>query len=760
MQGVGFRPLLYNLAVRHKIVGYARNMGDAGVEVHVEGDDPRVNEFINELRTGSLPICQVADLQIELTKPSGSFHEFTIYPSDRRRASSGSTIPPDIGICEQCADDILDRASRWYLYPFTCCASCGPRFTATLDLPYDRDRTNMTNYALCPDCRKEYEDPTDRRFHAQGICCPTCGPKVALHDRTGVIVEESQPLREAARLLDEGAVLGVKGIGGIHIAASATQDKPLLKIRTRKRKSFQPFALMSRDVKKAREFACVSDLEAQLLQDWRRPIVCLRKLPDNILSHQVAPGLDTVGVMLPYTGIHLLLTYYCQTPALVMTSGNVSGLPMAIINNQGIQQLSDVVDYFLLHDRAIVSRCDDSVIKVLGKDPTFVRRSRGFVPIPIEVPLVARSNVIGVGAELRTVGSILHRSQCFLTQHIGDVDNLETMIFLEDALQHMLTLMGLSHEGLAIVHDAHPKYLTSRLARDLSEKWNSRTMPVQHHHAHAASLMADNATQVEECIVAIVADGVGYGTDGDVWGGEVLVASYRDFERVGHLARQPMPGGDICTIFPLRMCAAMLAKYLDDSKVRSILLSKKGRGSLGEADLDRMEAQLGNGVATSWASSAGRALDAMAAGAGICLERTYEGEPAMRLEAAAAQGNVVTLLPVRDLIVRRGDVLTVDTARLLLEALLAIGRISLSDACASFQYALARALADIAIEVAGKRGINRVGMTGGVAVNTAIVETTRQCVEREGLIFLQHRQVPPGDGGMSLGQAVVGASRL
>jgi len=760
VQGVGFRPFLYNLATSHGIVGYVRNMGDAGVEVHVEGDHSRVDEFIHKLRARPPPICQVTDMRVELTDFSGRFHDFTIYASDKRRSISNSMIPPDIGICEECTADISTRESRWHSYPFTCCASCGPRFTAVFDLPYDRDRTNMVDYPLCPNCHKEYEDPRDRRFHAQGICCVRCGPKMKLYGSAGRIIEEDRALEEAARLLDEGAVIGVKGIGGIHVAASAAQDEPLLKIRRRKKKPFQPFAVMSRDRDSVRKFAYVSNLEAQLLQDWRRPIVALKKLPNSILSDLVAPGLDTVGVMLPYTGIHLLLTSHCRETALVMTSGNISGLPMAIANDEGVQQLSDVVDYFLFHDRTIASRCDDSVVRVLGSAPTLIRRSRGFVPTPVEVPVTAKRDVIGVGAELRTVGSVLHRNQCYLTQHIGDVENLETMAFLQDALQRMLGLAGVSHEGLIVAHDTHPRYLTSRLARALSDKWNSRPVPIQHHHAHAASLMADNAIPVDERIVAVTVDGVGFGTDGEIWGGEVLVASYREFERVGQLARQPMPGGDVCTIFPLRMCAAMLAKHLHNDRVRSTLLSKRGSGMLEEADLARIETQLMSAVAVSWTSSAGRVLDAMAAGSGVCLERTYEGEPAMRLEAVAAEGKAMTLLQEDDLVVRRDGVWIVDTTRLLLEAILAEKRIPVPDACASFQDTLAKALAHIATQVAKERGITRVGITGGVAMNAAIVETTRRYVKKEGLVFVQHKRVPPGDGGISLGQAVVAASNL
>jgi hydrogenase maturation protein HypF len=461
---------------------------------------------------------------------------------------------------------------------------------------------------------------------------------VTLCDKTGRSVEEKHPLEEASRLLTEGAVVGVKGIGGIHVSASAICDDALLRIRTRKRKPFQPFAVMSRDLIEVRKFARLSDLEARLLRDWRRPIVTLTKLEDCHLSRFVSPGLDTVGVMLPYTGIHLLLSTFSKDPALVMTSGNITGLPMATSNSEGIQQLSDIVDYFLLHDREIVARCDDSVIKVLGNVPTLIRRSRGYVPIPVEVPFTSQVDVVGVGAELRSVGSFLHGNHCYLTQHIGDVDRLEALSFLEDAVKHLVGLVGVSYQNGIVAHDAHPGYLSSRLARDLSKSWGSRPMPVQHHHAHAVSLMAENGVPKEESIVAIAADGVGYGLDGDIWGGEVLVTSYEDFERVGHLARQPMPGGDACTRFPLRMCAAMLVDHLDDYRVRSMILSHKGSGALNDEDLFRLRAQVENGIALSWTSSTGRVLDAMAAGAGLCLQRTYEGEPAIMIEAVAERG--------------------------------------------------------------------------------------------------------------------------
>jgi hydrogenase maturation protein HypF len=576
----------------------------------------------------------------------------------------------------------------------------------------------------------------------------------------GQPIESGRPLQDASRLLDEGAILGVKGIGGVHVAASAILNGPLDRIRARKGKPFQPFAVMSRDLGEIREFADFSDLEAQLLEDWRRPIVALRKSSGCCLSKLVAPNLDTVGVMLPYTGIHLLLTHFSRSKALVMTSGNITGMPMAITNEEAVRQLSDVVDYFLLHDREIVARCDDSVIRVLGGVPTFIRRSRGYVPIPVEVPFTVESDAIGFGAELRVTGSVLHKNHCYLTQHIGDVDNFEAVSFLRDAIQHLSDLIGISPEEAVIVHDAHPRYLSSRLAGDLSRKWGTRIQPVQHHHAHAASLMAENMVPPDESMVVIAADGVGYGLDGDVWGGEVLVASYGNFERVGHLARQPMPGGDACTRFPLRMCASMLSQHFDDSRIRAIILSRRGRGCLNEDDLDRLVAQIESEAGLNWTSSTGRVLDAMAAGAGLCLERTYEGEPAMVLEAAAEKGNREAFSPKSDLIINRGGIRTVDTSQLLLEALLAIDRIGFSNVCASFQRILSKALASIATEVAKERGINRVGVSGGVAVNVNIVETIREHIEGERLMFVQHRVVPPGDGGIALGQVVIAAHGL
>lgn len=755
VQGVGFRPFIHNLASEHGVHGYVRNLGDARLELYVEGVRSAVDQFISDLRTEAPPICKVADIEVEYRPFSGRFDEFTIYPSNDHRAASGSVIPPDIAICDECGGEVLSGASRWHLYPFTCCASCGPRFTAVLKLPYDRERTNMSRFPMCESCQSEYCSPKDRRFHAQGICCSRCGPRVTLYDNRGSLVETSNPLKEAARLLAAGAVVGIKGIGGVHVSASASHDDALQRIRTRKGRPFQPFAVMSRDLDEVRKFADFSRLEGELLKHWRRPIVTLRRSADYALSELVAPHLDTIGVMLPYTGIHLLLCSFSVDPAIVMTSGNTSGLPMAITNADAIRQLSDTVDYFLLHDRDIVARCDDSVIRVLGDVPTIIRRSRGYVPTPIELPIAAEQDVIGVGAELRSVGTLLHRSQAYLTQHIGDVDCLETATFLEDALEHLRSLLGVQDHPRVIAHDTHPRYLSTRLAKGLAERWGGTTTSVQHHHAHAVSLMAENSVPEDESIVAIAVDGVGFGADGDVWGGEVLVSSYKGFERAGHLARQPMPGGDACARFPLRMCAAMLHEHLEDNKVRSKILSQRGRGGMTEHDLERLIRQVTADVTLNWTSSAGRVLDAMAAVTGLCLERTYEGEPAMTLEAAAQKGEATDVVPTSDLVISRGGVRSVDTTKLLVASVLALENKSVRDVCASFQYTLSRAMAVIANETARRTGIARVGVTGGVAVNGRILGTFQREIENDGFEFLQHRLLPPGDGGLSLGQAVV-----
>lgn len=757
VQGVGFRPFIYRLAKRLALTGYVRNLGDAGVEAFVEGAEDNVRRFVRALQEETPPVCEITDVRYKLYPYEAKFSDFLIQHSRSDRQSHASVLPPDIGICRDCSANIADSRSRWHDYAFTCCASCGPRFTSVLSLPYDRERTSMDSFPLCEYCMAEYNDPSDRRFHAQGICCPTCGPSLTLYDRGFRRMSVDNPVVEAASLIDEGAIVAIKGIGGVHVSCAATNDGPLKRLRETKRKFFQPFAVMAKDVRRASQFAEVSEEEGQLLESWRKPIVILRKNTKYSLSDLVAPGLDTIGVMLPYTGIHLLLTSTCHELAIVMTSGNITGLPMSMTNESALRELSGFVDYFLLHNRDIVARCDDSVVRIVGNDVMFVRRSRGWVPTPVRIPFKSKATVVGVGAELRVVGGLLRGNRCYLTQHIGDADNLETVQFLEAALDNMASLTGIDLKGATVVRDMHPHYLTSRFATEFRNRLHGQLISVQHHHAHVASLMAEHGVPRQEEVVGVAADGVGYGVDGVAWGGEVLVCTYGESTRVGHLAVQPMPGGDLCTRYPLRMCAAMLKDYLEERRVRDFLLSWRGPGSLTESDLERLEAQMDSGTGLAWTSSVGRALDAFAALTGTCLVRTYEGEPAMRLEAAASRerlGQGMARVP------SVGCTNVIDTSRFLYDMIGLLHETSMSAACRAYQEGLAKALAEIAVREATDRGVMRIGLTGGAAINTIITDTFAKIVSASGLGFMKHRLVPCGDGGVALGQVSVAAARL
>jgi len=760
VQAVGFRPFIYRLAVRHNLKGYVANLEDATVEIFVEGEEKAIKDFLKALPKEAPKVSQIESVEVSWGAPRG-YRGFEIRPSQFRRMSFGSIIPPDISICEECVKDMFRPGSRWYLYPFTCCAQCGPRFTSVWALPYDRQRTNMADFPLCEDCLREYEDPMDRRFHAQGICCSRCGPRMMLVDRRGEALEVDEPVREAAKLLKEGYIVAVKGIGGVHLAALAVDDEPVLELRKRKRRPYQPFALMSPDLEAVRSFADVSSEEEKLLVSWRKPIVVLRKSGDYYLSEWVSPGLDTVGVMLPYTGIHILLLRYCGEPALIMTSGNPSGLPMAISNEEALRLLGGIADFFLLHNRRIINRCDDSVVRLVDGMPILYRRSRGFVPSPIEIPMKMEENqlVLSLGAELRNVGAILYRSRCFPTQYIGDTDNMETLDYLREAVHRLKGLLGIEAEPTAIAHDLNPAYLTTRLAKELSENSGCRLVAVQHHHAHLASLMAEWGLPADEQIVGIVMDGVGYGADGDAWGGEVLVGGYEGFRRAGHLERQPMPGGDLCALYPDRMLLAVLLTRSEDDRrrVQSVLSRSVKHLPHGDAELRVLLAQLRN--PSLHTTSAGRFLDAVSALADVCHRRTYEGEPAIRLEAAANRGRP-DALPLAPQIADEKGVYVLKTGDLLYELACALeeGRRRV-DVCAAAQEALARGMAEIAIGVAEERGIKTVGVSGGVFMNAYILRRTRQIVEDAGLRFLHHRLLPPGDGGLCVGQAAVAAAK-
>jgi hydrogenase maturation protein HypF len=739
VQGVGFRPFVYRTAVRNGLVGSVRNLGDAGVEIIVEGTPEQIARFLEELQARKPPLAEIEALRVADLPRDGKLSAFKIERSQAGEGSSG-TIPPDTAICDGCVEDIRNR-SRYHGYWATSCTDCGPRFTTIRSLPYDRERTSFAEFPMCPACAKEYTDSLDRRYHAQTIACPSCGPRLYFNGSP-----EGDPIAKAAEALKAGRIVAIKGLGGTHLACDATSEEVVLRLRARLGRPQQPFALMATEGQ-LQQLAEPSPEEWRLLRSPRRPIVVLNKRPASPLAPSVAPGLHNVGVMLPYTGLHYLLFEHLDFP-LVMTSANMPGRPMLIENGEIEERLEGIADDFLLHDREIVARCDDSVLRhSLGW--RFIRRSRGWVPTPLELDL-GEEPILALGAELNNTFALYLDRKCYLSQHIGHVDDLETFQFLREAIAHLLAITGAKLPRV-LACDLHPRFLTTRLAEELGE----RVIRVQHHHAHIAAVLGEHGL---ERAVGLALDGVGYGTDGRIWGGEVLIAERADFRRVGGLRSAPMPGGDLATRFPARMAAGFLfAAGLRGAKLEQALGDHLLPHFRSLRELELVKRQLEAGLNVFQTSSAGRFLDAVSVLLGVCSERTCEGEPAMKLEAAAREGRPIELeLPFA---VEEGRPV-LDTPALFLRLLELKGRHSPADLAATAQWALAAGLARLAIRAARESGLEEVALAGGVAYNEAITSVIKAEVERAGLKLYLNEKVPCGDGGISFGQAVVAGTRL
>jgi hydrogenase maturation protein HypF len=556
VQGVGFRPFVYRTAVANKLVGFVRNLGDAGVGVVVEGSPDAVSRFVAQLQKDRPPTSVIHQIDVTYPPETGEFKEFRIAKSDESRVHAGSVIPPDIAICNNCLRELRDRKDRRFDYFFITCTDCGPRYTIIDALPYDRPRTTMKDFEMCKDCSREYEDPSNRRFHAQTVACAECGPSVTLNTNDGKQVDSPDPIREVGRLLQSGYVVAIKGNGGFHLASSTALTEPIVRLRRTKFRLQKPLAVMARDIEAARSFAEVSPTEAELITSYVRPIVLLRKRPDFGLSDQIAPGLHNIGVMLPYTGLHSMLFDETSERAFVMTSANPPDEPIIKDNEEAFVRLKDVVDYFLVHNRKISQRCDDSVIRLLDGTTTMLRRSRGYAPAPIPVASPREACTLGVGGELNVTSCLIFQGRAYMTQHIGDVETLQTSQFQKDATRHLLMLTGCKPE--AVGRDLHPLFSTTRFADQLAQESNMRVVPVQHHYAHVAGLMAEH--NIDE-IVGTCCDGYGYGDDGSAWGGEIIFADQTSHKRVGHFEEQPMIGGDLATKYPLRMVAGILKDH-------------------------------------------------------------------------------------------------------------------------------------------------------------------------------------------------------
>jgi hydrogenase maturation protein HypF len=746
VQGVGFRPFAYRLCTEMGLDGYVRNLGSE-VEIVVLADREKVRELARRLQREHPPLARVREVRVEpcdeeIEPGSG----FRIERSEARDEVE-LQIPPDAPVCEDCLREMFDPRDRRHLYPFTGCTNCGPRFTIIEGIPYDRENTTMADFPLCEECRREYEDPEDRRYHAQVACCPRCGPRYRLLDAEGEVVEDDEltAIREACRIIEEGGIVAIKGIGGFHLACKTTEDGPVRRLRERLNRPQQPFAVMSGSLEDVRTFARVDEAAEELLTGPVRPIVVLPKREPFPLSDLVAPGLHTVGVMLPYAGLHhIMFRRFLNEPAIVMTSANPPGEPMAIRNRDALRRLSGVADYFLVHDRRIAARCDDSVVRPVGGRPRPLRRSRGYVPEPIELDWAPKDlTVVAVGPELDVTACLLHRGRAYLSQHIGNTSRAPTLDFLQRAVEHLMRLLRLDWEDVdAVACDLHPNFPTTQLARRWAEDHDLELVRVQHHHAHALACAAEHGLNpAEEPLLALVMDGYGYGEDGNAWGGELLLLEGDDYERLAHLEPVPMPGGDAATHHPLRMTAAHLhAAGRDPEEIRDLLerhlRERPDALKHGERELEVLLSQLERPRLLT--TSAGRFLDAVSAGLGVCYRRTYEGEPAMKLEAVAAR---VKDAPEPEFELKHDR--RFDASETVARAAETGDRAYALTA----HLALARGFARLIEE---HREREPVLASGGVMNNEIITLELRRRVPG----LREHHEVPAGDGGLSLGQAV------
>ncbi|MFX1568464.1 MAG: carbamoyltransferase HypF [Promethearchaeota archaeon] len=781
VQGVGFRPFLYNLAKSLNLKGYILNRGNAGVRLVLQGKSQNLNKFLRDIEKKKPKISFIEKIEKKDLESQEEFKDLEIRKSEEGRGVS-LTLPPDIAICDDCLRDMNDpQKKKYYRYPFIACAVCGPRFTTVTELPYDRERSTMIKFPFCKkaepeSCTQEYSDFKNRRFHAQTFACSVCGPHYILYNQQREIIESDSTdsiLQETAKRINEGDIIAIKGIGGTHLVSLAN-DETILKLRERKGdRKYKPFAIMVPDLSIIKNDLNISVKEKELITSFRRPIVLLgrkKSFDESIISKQVAPGLSNVGVMLPYSGIHHLLFQYIGEKPLIYTSGNKSYIPMAIDNNEIFNQLEGLADAFLLHNRPIFQRADDSVLRIHDNSTKLIRRSRGYVPEYLTLPFeVDTQGALATGPELATTGAILRENRIFPTQHIGHVTHLETYEFLKNSVFHMKNLLQIKDSEVEFVAcDAHPEFITSKFGKEISTQFNTPLYPIQHHFAHILGLMAENKITPEEKIIGISTDGVGYGEDGNVWGGEILLCSYDKNNRLGHLEYQPMIGGDRCTKFPARMLASILLKELGIEVATQIFTDLRI-----EKDLEYKETELKTLISQfetannqfpseniPLTSSTGRIFDVVSYILGACSIKTYRGEPAMRLEALASNGNPKNInLKVK--VSKRNDISIISSSKLILDIieLLKDKKNRVADIAAKFQIELGHAFSEIAKEVAEIQGIKSIGLSGGVAYNYSFAKTVKEDLLLEGFKFIEHNLIPPGDAGISIGQLIGGYFR-
>jgi hydrogenase maturation protein HypF len=723
VQGVGFRPFIYRLATELELTGHVLNIS-GGVIAEIEGPEPALASFLDRFRIEAPPLSEIEQVEIEDREPMGEL-VFTIDHSIND-AAQFAMVPADIGTCDDCYADFTDPSNRRYLYPFTNCTNCGPRYSIIQDIPYDRPQTTMSVFPMCADCRREYEDPLNRRFHAQPNACPVCGPSL------------SEPLAEIRRRLHDGEILAIKGLGGFHLACDAENHAAVARLRERKRRSDKAFALMVRDLDAARRIAHVSDADARALLNPRRPIVLMPRRIDAAISPAVAPGNKTVGIMLPYTPLHYLLFENDRRAApLVMTSGNLAEEPI-VSHNQEAPRLSTLADHVILHNRGIQTRVDDSVLRTFEGQERLIRRSRGYAPQPIDLGRPIHE-LLAVGGELKNTFCLTKGSYAILSQHIGDLENMETLTFFEETLAHMRRFFRVTPR--AVAYDLHPGYLSTRFALEMGLEH----IGVQHHHAHIAGCMAEN--HVREKVIGVAFDGTGYGTDGKIWGGEFLLCDYSGFERRAHFRYTPMAGGDAAIRHPWRIALGYLHEAFG-SQIPDLF------PSIPPSNLRVVRQAIEQRINTVDTSSCGRLVDAVSAIAGVRLDVNYEGQAAIEFEMRSADG-------IEDAYSFEIEACEIDP-RPLIRVVVADVQASVDTAiiAAKFHNTVARMVLEIATRIRAADHVNRVALSGGTFQNLRLLSRAVALLRAAGFEVLLHSAVPANDGGLALGQAAIANEQL
>jgi hydrogenase maturation protein HypF len=749
VQGVGFRPYVYALARRHGLSGTVRNDAE-GVRIAVEGAPEELERFVRALEEEAPPLAMVESVYWQPLATRGG-REFRIEESSeglRRQA----LVSPDFATCDDCLAELLDPTNRRYRYPFTNCTNCGPRFTITRTVPYDRATTTMSGFTMCPDCLREYEDPADRRFHAQPNACPACGPRVRLLDKFGhqLHAKPDDPILRTARMLRGRAIVAIKGLGGYHLACDPFDEQAVRTLRGRKVRQDKPFALMARDLAQVRDLCRVGSEEQALLTSPARPIVLLERRENTGVADGVAPRQSTLGVMLAYTPLHHLLLRDAGIP-LVMTSGNNSDEPIAYRDEEALEQLCEIADYFLIHDREIHMRCDDTVVRQARGRPYPVRRSRGYAPAPLRLAANFTRHTLACGGELKNTFCLARDRHAFMSHHIGDMENYETLRSFREGIEHYSRLFDVSPELVA--YDLHPEYLSTKYARELEET-GLPAVGLQHHHAHVASCLADNERSADERVIGVTLDGTGYGTDGAVWGGEFFEGSLnRGFTRLAHLEYAPLPGGSAAIRQPWRMALAQLISLYGEEDTLKLPLAVVQQA--GERSVMLIARLVEHKLNTPPTSSAGRLFDAVAALTGVPgTERTtYEGQAAVELELAAGgpadRGYPFRLQPKdQGWIVETGEIIHEVVEDLL--AGRATGEIS-----SRFHRTMAEVVAAGCEKIRGAGGTTAVALSGGSFQNMLLLQQVIKLLEGKGFQLYRHRRVPANDGGLALGQAIL-----